>query len=226
LSGSLALSGGLALGLATQAHAMGSEPPADAAGAKEECKEADKAKCPPQTATKPTVASPDKVAPPCTETDKSKCPPQTATKPTGASPDKVAPPCTEADKSKCPGKQSFDDRYRAAVALIDGARYDEALAAMRELDDGSSADVVNYIGYLHRKLGKMAEAQMYYEAALHMKPDHRGALEYYGEWYCMMGNLDKARQNLARIAELYGTGTKEYAALAKMIDETAVQQKS
>ena len=192
------MSGGLASGLVTQAHAMGSEPPADAAGAKEECKEADKTKCPPQTATKPA----------------------------GASPEKIAPPCTEADKSKCPGKQSFDNRYRAAVALIESARYDEALSAMRELDDGSSADVVNYIGYLHRKLGKMAEAQMYYEAALHMKPDHRGALEYYGEWYCMMGNLDKARRNLARIAELYGTGTKEYLALAKMIDETAVQQKS
>ena len=91
---------------------------------------------------------------------------------------------------------------------------------------GSSADVVNYIGYIHRKLGKMAEAQMYYEAALHMKPDHRGALEYYGEWYCMMGNIDKARQNLGRIAELYGTSTKEYVALAKMIDETSGQRKS
>jgi len=135
--------------------------------------------------------------------------------------------CKGADKGspKCP-KQSFLENYNAAVALINAGKYEDALVAMHEIDDGTSADVTNYIGYINRKLGKMAEAQMYYEAALHMKPNHRGALEYYGEWYCMMGNLDKARQNLDLIANHYGADTKEYRALAKMIDETVAHQKS
>ena len=165
------------------------------------------------TEPEPTVVEPAKPAE-CTEADKTKCPP----------PSLPVVECKEADKTKCPPaiepkKQSFIDSYRAAVALIEAERYDEALSAMRALDDGTSADVVNYIGFIHRKLGRMAEAQMYYEAALHMKPDHRGALEYYGEWYVMMGQVEQARKNLARIALLYGSDTKEYAALAKMIHE-------
>ena len=40
------------------------------------------------------------------------------------------------------------------------------------------------------------------------------------------GNLDKARQNLSTIASLYGADTKEYAALARMIDETAAKSRS
>jgi len=167
--------------------------------------------------SEPPAATQDTKAPACKEKDKSKC---TADKPAAA-------PCHETDKTKChPGKQSFLDDYHAAVALIEAGRYEEAMAAMKALDDGTSADVVNYIGYIHRKMGHMAEAQMYYEAALHMKPDLPGALEYYGEWYCMMGNVARARENLDRLRTLYGTQTKEYAALAQMIEETEAKAKS
>ncbi|MDQ0468830.1 tetratricopeptide repeat protein [Labrys wisconsinensis] len=201
----LALSVALGIALPAPAFAMGTEPPADG----------------------------DAKPAPCTETDKSKCPaaakPGDAAKPTDAAKPDAAPKaadCTETDKTKCPAKQGFLERYHDAVALIDAHRYEDALTAMQALDDGSSADVINYIGYIHRKLGHMAQAQMYYEAALHMKPNHRGALEYYGEWYCMMGNLDKARQNLSTIASLYGADSKEYTALAHMIAETAAKTKT
>jgi predicted Zn-dependent protease len=153
--------------------------------------------------------------------DPAKCPPGAKEKSKPAQAD-----CKSADKSKCKPKQSFNEQYRDAVALVDAGRYPEALDAMHALDDGTSADVITYIGFINRKLGRMAEAQMYYEAALHMKPNHRGALEYYGEWYCMMGNLEKARENLALIKTIYGADTKEYLALAKMIDETIAQKKS
>jgi predicted Zn-dependent protease len=159
----------------------------------------------------------------CKTADKSKCA-ENPTDKTKNAPAKLD--CKGADKAKCAKQQGFLDQYKAAVALIDAGRYDEALAAMRALDDGTSADVINYIGYINRKQGHMAEAQMYYEAALHMQPNHRGALEYYGEWYCMMGNVAKARENLTTIGTLYGSGTKEYAALAKMIDDTLAAQKS
>lgn len=201
----IAVSLALALGAPGAAFAAGTEPeltPAPAtAPAAVECTEADKSKCP-----QPAAAE-------CKEEDKSKCPQPAAVE------------CKEADKSKCPPaateqkKEGFLRDYRAAVAMIDAGQYEEALIAMRALDDGTSADVVNYIGFIHRKLGKMAEAQMYYEAALHMQPNHRGALEYYGEWFVMMGRLDKAHEHLSRIASLYGADTKEYAALAKMIQD-------
>ena len=229
--------------------------PADAAAtpATPECKDADKSKCPPAEAVKPADAKPADAKPadakpadakpvdakpvdaakPADETK-----PADAAKPADAKPADAAKPadpaaapatpeCKEADKSKCPpGKQGFLEKYHAAVALIDAGKYEDALVAMKALDDGTSADVVNYIGYINRKMGKMAQAQMYYEAALHMRPNHRGALEYYGEWYCMMGNVEKAKANLATIKTVYGADTKEYVALSRMIDDTLAKQKS
>ena len=214
--------------------------PADAAAAPAtpECKEADKSKCPPAEAAKPADAKPADAAKPADETKPADAAKPTDAKPADAKPADAAKPadpaaapatpeCKEADKSKCPpGKQGFLDKYHAAVALIDAGKYDDALVAMKALDDGTSADVVNYIGYINRKMGKMAQAQMYYEAALHMRPNHRGALEYYGEWYCMMGNVEKAKANLATIKTVYGADTKEYVALSRMIDDTLAKQKS
>jgi predicted Zn-dependent protease len=214
----MALSLALACGLPGAVIAAGTEPeltptPAPAAV---ECTEADKTKCPQPAAVECTEADKSKCPQPaaveCAEADKSKCPQPAAVE------------CTEADKTKCPPateqkKEGFLRDYRAAVAMIEAGDYDDALVAMRALDDGTSADVVNYIGFIHRKLGKMAEAQMYYEAALHMQPDHRGALEYYGEWFVMMGRMEKAQEHLSRIASLYGSDTKEYEALAKMIQD-------
>lgn len=172
-------------------------------------------------------APPDDPAPAGACTDKAKCPPAASTsKPAKPKQAPAKLDCNGSDKAKCSAKESFLRDYKTAVALIEAGKYDDALAAMRALDDGSSADVINYIGYINRKQGHMAEAQMYYEAALHMQPNHRGALEYYGEWYCMMGNLDKARQNLSTIRVLYGADTKEYLALAKMIDDSVAHQKS
>ena len=96
----------------------------------------------------------------CKLADKTKCAPASKPKEKPAKLD-----CKGADKAKC-AKESFLQDYKAAVALIDAGKYDDALTAMRALDDGTSADVINYIGYINRKQGHMAEAQMYYEAAL------------------------------------------------------------
>src|SRR5262245_20177696 len=107
----------------------------------------------------------DDAATACKSADKSKCP-DAADKAK-----KAKEACKSADKSKCP-KQSFRQLYLDAVAMIDAKKYDAALEAMRALDDGTSADVITQIGFINRKMGQMAEAQMYYEAALHMQPNH------------------------------------------------------
>lgn len=160
--------------------------------------------------TEPEANDKTPAASACKDKDPAKCPKQKAEECKSNSASK--------DCKKKKDNQTLLEGYRAAVALAEAGRYPEALTAMQALDDGSSADVVTYIGFIKRKMGHMAEAQMYYEAALHMQRDHRGALEYYGEWFVMMGRIDKARQNLSRIATVYGSDTKEYAALAKMID--------
>lgn len=46
-------------------------------------------------------------------------------------------------------------------------------------------------------LGRLAEALAFYEQALSIDPEHRGAHEYIGEAYLGPGRLDKALEHLA-----------------------------
>lgn len=94
-----------------------------------------------------------------------------------------------------------DQAYVAAVGLINERRYGEALVA---LDDASRAfgphpDILTYRGYVLRKLGQLDAAEVWYQAALAIAPDHRGATEYYGELKVLRGDLAGAKAMLARL---------------------------
>lgn len=104
--------------------------------------------------------------------------------------------------------------YGVAVSFIRDGRYDDAIRTLVALDKADSPDVQNYIGYANRQLGRMDEARVHYEAALAVDPNHRGALEYYGEWHVELGRLAEARGFLERLALLGGTSCQEYQDLA------------
>ena len=57
------------------------------------------------------------------------------------------------------------------------------------------------MGYSLRKAGaaNATESERYYNEALRIDPKHKGALEYSGELYLMMGNLPAAEQRLAAL---------------------------
>lgn len=59
----------------------------------------------------------------------------------------------------------------------------------------------------------------HYHEALRLAPKHRGAHEYIGEAYLMVGNLPKAREHLARLDDLCFFGCEEYSSLKKAIRE-------
>jgi Flp pilus assembly protein TadD len=85
------------------------------------------------------------------------------------------------------------------------------------LDMADSPDVLNYIGYANRRMGRMDEARTHYEGALALDPGHRGALEYFGEWHVEMGKIEDARRFLGRLEAACGTGCREYQDLAEAI---------
>ena len=58
--------------------------------------------------------------------------------------------------------------------------------------DDRNADVHNLLGYSERKRGNLDTAFKHYERALALDPDHRGAHEYIGEAYLMIGKLPEA----------------------------------
>lgn len=113
--------------------------------------------------------------------------------------------------------------YAEAVGLINQERYVEGLEALARAESavGPHPDVLNYMGFASRKLGRFDEALAYYSQALSIEPTHLGATEYLGELYIEMGDLGRARTQLARLDELCAYGCAQREELARWIDIAA-----
>jgi len=57
----------------------------------------------------------------------------------------------------------------------------------------------------------------HYRKALRLDPEHRGAHEYIGEAYLMVGDLGKAKQHLAVLDRLCFFGCEEYDDLKRQV---------
>jgi tetratricopeptide (TPR) repeat protein len=71
------------------------------------------------------------------------------------------------------------------------------------------ADVYNLMGFSLRKLGDYKQAYTFSQKALDFDPAHRSALEYLGELFVETGQLDRARENVARLRKLCPSGCEE-----------------
>jgi DNA-binding SARP family transcriptional activator len=69
----------------------------------------------------------------------------------------------------------------------------------------------------------MSEVFKHYNEALRIDPKHKGAHEYLGEAYLMVGNVAKAKEHLAQLDKLCFFGCSEYSDLKKAI--AAYEQK-
>jgi tetratricopeptide (TPR) repeat protein len=117
--------------------------------------------------------------------------------------------------------------YLDAVALINSGKYEEAIASLKALGAaiGPNADVLNYLGYSSRKLGRFDQALGYYEQALSLDPTHRGAHEYLGELFVELRQMDKAKDQLAALDRLCPYGCTEREMLADRIEAVVVGAK-
>ena len=80
-----------------------------------------------------------------------------------------------------------------------------------------NADAWNMLGFSYRNEGKMDEAWDAYERALALDPNHKGAHEYLGEWYLMLGDLASAKAQQAKLEALCPSGCIELETLAKKV---------
>jgi len=85
------------------------------------------------------------------------------------------------------------------------------------------ADVYNLMGFSLRKTGDYKQAYTFYRKALDFDPNHKGALEYLGELYVETGQMDKAKENVARLRELCPSGCEELADLEKAVNATSAK---
>ena len=117
------------------------------------------------------------------------------------------------------GPEAGPVRYNAAVKLINQERYGAAIADLYRAQAayGPHPDILNYLGYAHRKAGDFETAQKYYAQALSLDPDHRGATEYLGELYLELGDIKKAKKQLARLDRICVFACPEREDLARLI---------
>ena len=103
-------------------------------------------------------------------------------------------------------------------AKIAAKNYEAALTELRDLaEDNQQADVYNLLGFTLRKTGDLKTSLTYYTKALDLRPDFRAAREYLGELYVEMGDMAKARDQLAALGKLCPGGCEERADLEKAI---------
>jgi len=102
-----------------------------------------------------------------------------------------------------------------ARASIKAEKYDQAIQQLQAANETSSADWNNLLGYSLRKKQPpdLVGAEKYYQAALKIEPDHRGALEYYGKLKLINNDLPGAEALLARLDKACTFGCEEYSDL-------------
>ncbi|MGY2908267.1 tetratricopeptide repeat protein [Bradyrhizobium sp. URHC0002] len=109
-------------------------------------------------------------------------------------------------------------------ARIKAADYQGALAELKVLaDTRQHADVYSLMGFSLRKIGDYPTALTFYKKALDFNADHRGAREYLGELYVDMGDLPKAREQLAVLTKLCPQGCEEREDLEKVLATKAAK---
>ena len=113
------------------------------------------------------------------------------------------------------------DKLTAARTKVSAKDWSGALDELRKVDDKSSADWNNLMGYSLRKADparNVAEAERHYDQALRIDPKHRGALEYSGELHLMSGNLPMAERRLAALDQACFLPCEEYRDLKRAVE--------
>ena len=94
--------------------------------------------------------------------------------------------------------------YDYGKSLANAGQYARAIDVLAMAPDSNDPKVLNYLGFAHRKLGKMDAALSYYRAAVSTDPDFTLVREYLGEAYIQLGLLEKAREQLSEIERICG----------------------
>lgn len=117
-------------------------------------------------------------------------------------------------------REAGDKAYIEAVSLINKGEYQRALLSLEASADvfGPHPDILTYQGFANRKLGNRDLALAYYQAALTVDAEHRGANEYLGEYYVEVGQIELAKKQLSKLNAICNFGCEEAEELRRWID--------
>jgi tetratricopeptide (TPR) repeat protein len=122
-------------------------------------------------------------------------------------------------------KSDVSSDYLKAEKLIKKKNYEKAIGLLSDLLDEkpngfTKSDVLNYLGFANRKKQQpnYELAEKYYLEALTLDPNHIGALEYLGELYVDVNQIDQAKDLLERLKNAAGENSEEYKELFALIN--------
>ena len=109
--------------------------------------------------------------------------------------------------------------YERAVKYIDRKDYIKANKALKAYtkSEPNDADGWNLYAFANRKMNKFEKAEVYYEKALNIDPDHKGALEYQGELFMQTNRQNLAEENLNKLISLCPNSCYELEKLQEYI---------
>jgi len=99
-----------------------------------------------------------------------------------------------------------DPEVVEAAGLLAGQRYELGLPLLRAALERlpGDPDILVYIAFAERRLGRREEAMDAYVLALSRDPNHPGALAYQGSLFLELGERARAEANLAHLAATCG----------------------
>jgi len=132
-----------------------------------------------------------------------------------------SPMLQAADTPSGPARSPEDPDLMNGRKAVDAQDWKAAIDSFNRVAarDPRNADAQNLLGYSWRKSGNLDQAFKYYNEALRLDPEHKGAHEYIGEAYLMVNNLPKAEEHLARLNKLCFLPCSEYSDLKKAVDK-------
>lgn len=103
-----------------------------------------------------------------------------------------------------PDLASRDDDYAAARKAIDKRDWSEAATLLKRAErrHPEHADLQNLLGFTYRNLKDYDLAFKHYRRAIELDPRHRGAHEYIGETYLLVGDLPGAERHLVALRNI------------------------
>jgi len=110
-----------------------------------------------------------------------------------------------------------DGIYNNARELAYAGRYDDALELLGMAANPKDPRILNYLAFTNRKMGNTQVAMEFYRQALHQDPDYILARSYFGQAKMKSGDVKGAKEQLARIDAIDGTGSWAYESLAAAI---------
>jgi predicted Zn-dependent protease len=132
----------------------------------------------------------------------------------------------EKKKEEKSGALDQDQTYSLGYWQAKSGQYEAALATLQSAQDQSDPRIQTMVGFTLRKLGRVDEAFGYYFRALARRPDATTTRQYLGEAYLQIGDVTRAREQLAEIGRRCGTACEDYTALADEIAKFTPNQKS